>query len=116
MAKHKNGKKRAKESQLAIRVAKDERDAFVQLCEDLDTTAAREIRRFMREFVIAKSAAPVTVDEGTKVVDAEALAESASMPSETESEAQNEVGEAPTETAMLVEKHDAKASKKKHRK
>ena len=52
----KNDKKSAKKSgkkssQLVIRVEKEERDAFVSLCEDLDTSAAREIRRFMRDFV-----------------------------------------------------------------
>lgn len=40
-----------KSSQLVIRVEKDERDEFVKLCEKLDTSAAREIRRFMRDFV-----------------------------------------------------------------
>jgi hypothetical protein len=39
-----------KDSQLIIRVKGTERDAFVDLCEALDTSAAREIRRFMREF------------------------------------------------------------------
>ncbi|QPH56195.1 hypothetical protein I0K15_10800 [Pontivivens ytuae] len=48
----KSGKKSAKKSsQLVIRVEKSERDAFVQLCDELDTSAAREIRHFMRRFV-----------------------------------------------------------------
>lgn len=51
--KKKAGKKTA---QLAIRIEKAERDAFVDLCETLDTSAAREIRRFMREFVAAHAA------------------------------------------------------------
>lgn len=46
--KKKTGKKA---SQFAIRVEKSERDGFVALCERLDTSAAREIRRFMRDFV-----------------------------------------------------------------
>ena len=51
----KNDKKKGKKgSQLVIRVEKEERDAFVSLCEELDTSAAREIRRFMREFVAEK--------------------------------------------------------------
>ncbi|WP_376873251.1 hypothetical protein [Albirhodobacter sp. R86504] len=41
-----------KDSQLIIRVKGTERDAFVDLCEALDTSAAREIRRFMREFIL----------------------------------------------------------------
>ncbi|MEM7684312.1 MAG: hypothetical protein ACFB03_06770 [Paracoccaceae bacterium] len=43
--------KNRKDSQLVIRISKDERDAFVELCDDLDTSAAREIRRFIRDFV-----------------------------------------------------------------
>lgn len=40
-----------KDSQLMIRIKGEERDAFVALCEDLDTSAAREIRRFIRQFL-----------------------------------------------------------------
>ena len=46
--KKKKGKKTA---QLVIRLEPQERDAFVDLCEELDTTAAREIRHFMRRFI-----------------------------------------------------------------
>jgi hypothetical protein len=59
MSKHKQpSKEKDKGVQLVIRIAKSERAAFVALCEDLDTTAAREIRRFMREFVASKSPVP----------------------------------------------------------
>ena len=52
MGKNKpNGKAKGKGSQLVIRIDKSEREAFVGLCEKLDTSAAREIRRFMRGFV-----------------------------------------------------------------
>ena len=58
MSKHKTaGKEKDKGVQLVIRIAKSERTAFVDLCEALDTTAAREIRRFMREFVASKAPA-----------------------------------------------------------
>jgi hypothetical protein len=40
-----------KNSQLLIRINDQERAAFIDLCEDLDTSAAREIRRFIREFI-----------------------------------------------------------------
>jgi hypothetical protein len=40
-----------KDSQLVLRLDKAERDAFVELCKALDTSAAREIRHFMRDFV-----------------------------------------------------------------
>lgn len=44
-------KRKNKDSQLVIRINKKERDDFVALCEDLDTSAAREIRRFIRSFI-----------------------------------------------------------------
>ena len=47
----KNKKKKSKDSQLVIRINKKERDEFVSLCEHLDTSAAREIRRFIRDFI-----------------------------------------------------------------
>jgi hypothetical protein len=47
----KRQKKNKKDSQLVIRIKGEDRDAFVSLCEELDTSAAREIRRFIRKFV-----------------------------------------------------------------
>ncbi len=48
-----NAKKKgkAKNSQLLIRINKEERDSFVELCDDMDTSAAREIRHFIRRFL-----------------------------------------------------------------
>ena len=46
-----DSKKKSKGAQLIIRIDREERDSFVELCERLDTSAAREIRRFMREWV-----------------------------------------------------------------
>ena len=43
--------KSKKDSQLVLRLDKKERDAFVDLCKDLDTSAAREIRGFIRKFM-----------------------------------------------------------------
>ncbi|UTV26745.1 hypothetical protein [Photobacterium atrarenae] len=40
-----------KDSQLMIRINCDERDTFISLCEQQDTSAAREIRRFIRGFI-----------------------------------------------------------------
>ncbi len=47
----KQKKKSKKDSQLIIRIAKTDRDDFVSLCDDMDTSAAREIRRFIRDFL-----------------------------------------------------------------
>ncbi|WED24419.1 hypothetical protein L3Q72_16200 [Vibrio sp. JC009] len=40
-----------KDSQLIIRINGQQRDEFVALCEDLDTSAAREIRHFIKRFM-----------------------------------------------------------------
>ena len=44
-------KKKAKNSQLVIRINDTERERFVSLCDELDTSAAREVRRFIRDFI-----------------------------------------------------------------
>ena len=49
--KKKPKKKSLKDSQLIIRISKSDRDRFVSLCDELDTSAAREIRRFIRDFL-----------------------------------------------------------------
>jgi hypothetical protein len=45
-----------KDAQLIVRIKKAERDTFMELCEKLDTSAAREIRRFIRD-ALARHAA-----------------------------------------------------------
>jgi len=47
----KKKKKVKKDSQLIIRITGKERDQFIELCEELDTSAAREVRRFIRGFL-----------------------------------------------------------------
>lgn len=42
---------KGKDSQLIIRINKVEKDRFVGLCDDLDTSAAREIRHFIRRYL-----------------------------------------------------------------
>lgn len=52
MSENKKSKKsNQKDSQLVIRIKGSERDQFVKLCDQLDTSAAREIRRFIRDFL-----------------------------------------------------------------
>jgi hypothetical protein len=43
--------KKKKNSQLIIRLNKEDKDAFIELCDDLDTSAAREVRHFIRKFL-----------------------------------------------------------------
>lgn len=49
MAKKK--KKAKKDAQFVLRLDRDTRDRFVEICGELDTTAAREIRRFIKQFI-----------------------------------------------------------------
>ncbi len=44
-------KKKNKDAQLVLRLNRDLRDNFVSACKDLDTTAAREIRRYIKRFL-----------------------------------------------------------------
>jgi hypothetical protein len=46
----KDGKKK-KNAQLVLRLNKELRDNFVAACQDLDTSAAREVRRFIKKFL-----------------------------------------------------------------
>jgi hypothetical protein len=48
--------KKKKNAQLVLRLTQEERDAFVDLCEELDTSASREIRGFIRRFMQENSA------------------------------------------------------------
>ncbi|MCB1330286.1 MAG: hypothetical protein KDK28_13040 [Maritimibacter sp.] len=43
--------KHKKDAQLIVRINKDDRDAFIALCKEEDTSAAREVRRFIRHFL-----------------------------------------------------------------
>ena len=61
MPSDKPAKRKKKDSQLVLRLNKEERDQFVQLCDELDTSAAREIRLFIKSFVAQHG-----LDEGSK--------------------------------------------------
>jgi hypothetical protein len=50
--KEKRKAKPRKDSQLIIRISGADRDQFVSLCEAMDTSAAREVRRFIRGFLL----------------------------------------------------------------
>jgi len=113
MGKHKNSRKK-KGSQFAIRVDKDERDAFVSLCEALDTSAAREIRRFMREWVAANS--PVSAQENDASLtqsDEVAVSADAGIADPTVAEAE---GSEPVTTPREETSEDKNSNKPKKRK
>ncbi|WP_411819504.1 hypothetical protein ABFZ85_11850 [Hyphococcus formosus] len=47
----KTKKANKKDSQLVIRINRKDRDRFIELCDEMDTSAAREIRRFIKGFL-----------------------------------------------------------------
>jgi hypothetical protein len=50
-SKKKPAKENSKDSQLIIRISASDRVRFISVCNSLDTSAAREIRRFIRDFL-----------------------------------------------------------------
>lgn len=52
MAKNKDKQNKSrKDAQLVLRLDKELRDRFVDACQELDTSAAREVRRFIKRFL-----------------------------------------------------------------
>lgn len=52
MGKSKKQKPKKSESvKLVVRIEEDLRDAFIEACQAMDTTASREVRRFIRDFL-----------------------------------------------------------------
>jgi hypothetical protein len=51
MPDNKRKKSNKKDSQLVIRINRKNRDTFINLCEEMDTSAAREIRSFIQGFI-----------------------------------------------------------------
>ena len=49
--KPKKKPKTTKEAQLVIRLDVELRDKFIAACQDVDTSASREMRRFMKQFL-----------------------------------------------------------------
>ena len=43
--------KKKKDAQLVLRLPKDVRDRFIEACQDVDTSAAREVRKFIKRFL-----------------------------------------------------------------
>lgn len=51
VAKKEKEKKKKKDAQLVLRLDGELRDRFLAACQDLDTSAAREVRRFIKRFL-----------------------------------------------------------------
>ena len=43
--------KKKKNAQLVLRLNKQTRNRFIEACQDVDTTAAREVRGFIKRFL-----------------------------------------------------------------
>lgn len=44
-------RQKKKNAQLVLRLNKEQRDQFIDACRDLDTSAAREVRKFIKRFL-----------------------------------------------------------------
>ena len=44
-------KKVKKDKQLVIRLTEEESEQFIDLCYDMDTSASREVRKFIKNFI-----------------------------------------------------------------
>ncbi len=51
MPKRARRKKKTKDAQFVLRLQGEVRDQFVGICEELDSSAAREVRRFIKRFI-----------------------------------------------------------------
>ena len=51
MAPSPKDKKNKKDAQLVLRLERELRDDFIAACAEVDTTAAREIRRYIKRFL-----------------------------------------------------------------
>lgn len=52
MGKRKKQKSNKEEdAKLVVRIEAGLRDAFIEACQEIDTTASREVRRFIRDFL-----------------------------------------------------------------
>ena len=51
VARKQKDRKKKKDAQLVLRLDSELRDRFLDACQDLDTSAAREVRRFMKRFL-----------------------------------------------------------------
>ncbi len=47
----KGEKKKKKDAQLVLRLDREMRDRFKDACQELDTSAAREVRKFIKRFL-----------------------------------------------------------------
>ena len=66
--KPKNPRKK-KDAQLVLRLNSELRDRFIDACQDLDTTAAREVRRFIKRF-LKRSSEFFAIEDCTVGIDA----------------------------------------------
>ena len=103
MGKHKDKDKKKKEGQLVLRVAKDEKARFLACVEAMNSSAGREIRRFMRAFVESHTApAP----------EADTRPDTPPAPPEAPAPAANETALAPEAAGKKTKKADAAKKKK----
>ncbi|MGB4876907.1 MAG: hypothetical protein WBQ93_15810 [Candidatus Competibacter sp.] len=55
MGKSKKKSSKDDDVKLVVRIEATLRDAFIETCQEMDTTASREVRRFIRDFLTHSS-------------------------------------------------------------
>ena len=70
---NKKNKKSKKDAQLVLRLDREMRDRFKDACQDLDTSAAREVRKFIKQFIRDELSYRYTILPHTLVRDVESL-------------------------------------------
>lgn len=51
MGKKKKKSDKDEDVKLVVRIEAELRDAFIEVCQEMDTTASREVRQFIRDFL-----------------------------------------------------------------
>lgn len=65
MGKKKKKSDKDEDVKLVVRIEAGLRDAFIEACQEIDTTASREVRQFIRDFLARSSKAGISsMDDG----------------------------------------------------
>lgn len=65
MGKKKKKSDKDEDVKLVVRIEAGLRDAFIEACQEMDTTASREVRQFIRDFLARSRKADISsMDDG----------------------------------------------------
>ena len=60
MGKKKKKSDKDEDVKLVVRIEAELRDAFIEACQEMDTTASREVRQFIRDFLARSRKADIS--------------------------------------------------------